>query len=79
MKKLHLTLLALLALTLTGCEDKQTPEQVQQYLDDRYDGYIKTVRYRGHSYILYSEYRTGGGITHDPSCPCREKGGKDHD
>lgn len=74
MKKQTLTLLALLALTLTGCEDNQTPEQKQQYLDNRYDGYIKNVNYRGHSYILYSEYRTGGGITHDPDCPCREKG-----
>lgn len=78
MKKLTLTLLALLALTLTGCEDNRTPEQVQQYLDNKYDGYIKTVNYRGHSYILYSEFRTGGGILHDPDCPCREKG-ESHD
>lgn len=78
MKKLTLTLLALLVLTLTGCEDNRTPEQKQQYLDNRYDGDIKTVNYRGHSYILYSEYRTGGGITHDPDCQCREKGGS-HD
>lgn len=76
MKKPTPTILALLALTLTGCESNQTPEQKQQYLDNRYDGYIKTVNYRGHSYILYSEYRTGGGIIHDPDCPCREKGGE---
>lgn len=76
MKKPILTLLALLALTLTGCEDNRTPEQKQQYLDNKYDGYIKTVNYRGHSYILYSEFRTGGGITHDPDCPCQEKGGE---
>lgn len=75
MKKSITLILALCAIALTGCESNQTPEQVQQYLDDRYAGYIKTVRYRGHSYILYSEYRTGGGITHDPDCPCREKGG----
>lgn len=75
MKKPTLTLLALLALTLTGCEDNRTPEQKQQYLDNKYGSRIKTVNYRGHSYILYSEFRTGGGITHDPDCPCREKGG----
>lgn len=76
MKNLTIALLALLALTLTGCEDSRTPEQKQQYLDNMYGGYIKTANYRGHSYILYSEYRTGGGITHDPDCPCREKGGE---
>ena len=77
MKKLTTAILALLALTLTGCEDSRTPEQKQQYLGNRYDGYIKTVNYRGHSYILYSEYRTGGGITHDPDCPChKERRGK---
>lgn len=76
MKNLTIAILALLALTLTGCEDNRTQEQKQQCLDNKYDGYIKTVNYRGHSYILYSEYRTGGGITHDPDCPCREKGGE---
>lgn len=56
----------LFALTLMGCEDNRTPRQVQQDLDNRYGIYIKTVNYRGHSYILYSGFRTGGNIIHDP-------------
>ncbi len=78
MKHLTTILAAVLcAVCLSGCDDNRTPEQKQQYLDNRYDGYIKTVNYRGHSYILYSEYRTGGGITHDPDCPCHKEGGEE--
>lgn len=74
MKHLTAILAAVLcAVCLSGCVDNRTPEQRQQYLDNRYDDYIKTVNYRGHSYILYSEYKTGGGITHDPDCPCHNK------
>ncbi len=80
MKKLTLTLLALLVLTLTGCK-KPTPEERQQIqerlqqIDDknRRDD-LHTVEYNGHSYIIY-QGRYKGGITHDPDCPCREKGG----
>lgn len=73
MKKPTLTILALLALTLTGCE-KETKEQKQQRIDDIYGSCLKTVNYKGHSYILYDGNRKGG-ITHDPDCQCREKGG----
>lgn len=77
MKHLTTILAAVLcAVCLSGCEE-QTPEQRQQYIDNMYDGYIETVNYRGHSYILYSEYRTGGGITHDPDCPCHKEGGEE--
>lgn len=74
MKKLTLTLFALLALTLTGCENA-TKEQKQQRIDDIYGSCLKTVNYKGHSYILYDGNRQGG-ITHDPNCPCWEKGGE---
>ena len=72
--KLTTLLLALCAIALTGCGEQKTQEEFQQYLDNRCDGYIKTVNYRGHSYILYSESGKGGGITHDPDCPCHQKG-----
>lgn len=72
-KRLFVILTALCAVALMGCEDNITPVQKQRIIDDIYSSKIKTVNYRGHSYILYSEYRTGGGITHDPDCPCREK------
>lgn len=71
--------LALCAVALTGCK-KPTPEQRQQIqerlqkIDDAnlHDD-LHTVDYNGHSYIIY-QGRRKGGITHDPDCPCREKG-----
>lgn len=81
MKKLTSILLVLLALTLTGCK-KPTPEerqQIQERLqkidDENLRGDLHTVEYNGHSYIIY-QGRYKGGITHDPDCPCREKGGE---
>ena len=77
MKKLTLTLLSLLALTLTGClEDSQMGkvDTNQQWLNE-VDDKIVTAEYRGHSYIIYKGVEKGG-ITHDPDCPCREKGGE---
>lgn len=77
MKKPTLTLLALLALTLTGCgEDSQkgkvdTNQSSLNSVEDK----IVTAEYNGHRYIIYKGYRKGG-ITHDPDCPCWEKGGE---
>lgn len=69
MNKQTLTLLALLALTLTGCEG--TNNRYIRVVND-YDIYTDTIR--GHVYL----HVNGGGILHDPDCPCREKG-ESHD
>lgn len=77
MKKLFLTILALLALTLSGCEDNRTQEQRQKEFDADKSQYIKEFNYQGHRYLLYERsYDRGGmaGITHDPDCPCHKKG-----
>lgn len=77
MKKLTITILSLIALTLTGCEDNRTPEQRQKALDADKARYIKEFNYKGHRYLLYERWigRSGvAGITHDPDCPCHEKG-----
>lgn len=63
MKKLTLTLLALLALTLAGCDSNSGPRVVSKY-----DIYTDTIR--GHVYL----HVYGGGILHDPDCPCHQKG-----
>lgn len=79
MKKITLAILALLALTLTGCEDNRTPEQKQRAIDADIASHIIEFNYKGHRYLLYQQVcdRGGyGGITHDPDCPCREKGGE---
>lgn len=76
MKKITLAILALLALTLTGCEDNKTQEQIDA--DIAID--MTEFNYKGHKYLLYKRgYAKGGlgGITHDPDCPCREKGGEE--
>ena len=65
MKKLFLTILALLALTLTGCK-AETKEQ----RDERYSHHIKVITYKGHNYIVLNISKWCNGITHDPDCPC---------
>lgn len=69
MKKLTLTLLALLALTLTGCE--------KGYQEDRIADWMYTVEYSGHRYVVLCNSSTTD-MVHDPDCPCREKGGSEH-
>lgn len=74
MKKLTLTLLALLALTLAGCE-KPTQEQI----DAEIASDITEFNYKGHRYIRYYQsvgHGAAAGITHDPDCPCHKKGGE---
>lgn len=79
MKKLTLALLALLVLTLTGCENVAVNAQSQQSVINRQpqnNPYMSRIYFDEHYYIKYD----GGGrasspsITHDPDCPCREKG-----
>lgn len=75
MKKLTSILLVLLALTLTGCEPKE-----QTQIEADVESHITEISYKGHKYLYFHKYdgtRTAtAGITHDPDCPCREKGGE---
>lgn len=74
--KLTTAIIALLALSLTGCDDNMTQEQI----DAEIASDITEFNYKGHRYIMYHQ-RSGrssvAGITHDPDCPCREKGDSD--
>lgn len=75
MKKLTISLLALLALTLVGCEDNRTQEQKQRAIDADMASHITEFNYKGHRYLKYKEgsgdYKIAG-ITHDPDCPCHK-------
>lgn len=77
MKKLTITIIAVLALTLAGCEGNRTPEQRQKAFDADRARYIKEFNYKGHRYLLYQRpFGYGGfavGITHDPDCPCHDE------
>lgn len=79
MKKPTLTLLALLALTLAGCGEIKGEYDVDKEPQSRISEFTR----KGHKYLLYERYsgRAYGvaGITHDPDCPCREKGGENND
>lgn len=74
MKKLTILLLALSAVALTGCENP-----TQEQIDADISAHINEFTYKGHHYIIYRSDGVNsriGGITHDPDCPCREKGGE---
>ena len=70
-RKIKIALLALLALTLTGCGYKHGEVSTNNCLNNADDALMK-AEYEGHSYIIYKGSQKGG-ITHDPDCPCREK------
>lgn len=78
MKKLLLTLLALLALTLAGCKNAAANAQPQQSvnLQPQNDPCMSRIYFDGHYYVTYD---AGGrvsspSIVHDPDCPCMGKG-----
>ena len=73
MKKLIIAILALLALTLTGCV-----EETKEQRDERYSYHIKTITYKGHDYIVLSVSKWCNGITHDPDCPCHKDSAKEN-
>lgn len=80
MKKLPLTILALLALTLTGCGYKHGEVSTNNCLNNADDALMKNdalmkAEYEGHSYIIYKGSQKGG-ITHDPDCPCKNNHAK---
>lgn len=73
-RKIKITLLALLALTLTGCEDNRqdkTESGVSRKLHSE-----KITRF-GHCYVYFYDQWGGGynpvNVIHDPDCPCRRK------
>lgn len=78
MKKLTLTLLALLTLTLTGCENTTISAQQRATINQpQNDPCMSRIYFDGHYYVKYETNSRIGiiSITHDPDCPCREKGG----
>lgn len=81
MKKLTLSILALLALTLAGCKNTAANAQPQQNAIN-YQPYnhpcMSRIYFDGHYYVIYD---VGGrvsspSIVHDPDCPCQKKGGQ---
>lgn len=69
MNKTKLLLLALCAIALTGCEPKTDSDFAERMTE---------FEYKGHLYLYFDNgHNTKSGITHDPDCPCLEKGGED--
>lgn len=73
MTKTKLLLLALCAIALMGCENTES-NRLNPSLKNDYD--MRRRYFDGHYYIT-CVVRRGGGITHDPDCQCREKGGEE--
>lgn len=82
MKKLTLTLLALLAMTLTGCDDGHDGMKPNSNLI--YRGHYWDIVRLNDSIVVCTPGLNGSSKStpvvinlHDPDCPCREKGGED--
>ena len=72
-KKLLLTLLVLLALTLTGCKREKEPNLL--YCGNRWD----IIRLNDSIVVCVPGFSKSTPVVinlHDPDCPCREKGGE---
>ena len=76
MNKIKITLLVMCIIALTGCGGTAGKVNTEQHLLNNIDDAILSAEYNGHKYIIYKG-RYQGGITHDPDCPCHQKGGKD--
>lgn len=78
MKKLTTAILALLVLTLTGCENTAVNAQAGQRVinsQPRNNPRMSRIYFDEHYYIKYD---AGGrvsspSIVHDPDCPCQGK------
>ena len=82
MKKLTKAILALLALTLTGCENTTVNAQPQRCVEQRQPQNhpcMSRIYFSGHYYVRYETNSRIGiiSITHDPDCPCHKEGGEE--
>lgn len=76
MKKMTLTLLALLALTLVGCEDNRRDKSESDVSRNLHSE--KITRF-GHVYVYFYNQTvpySPVNVIHDPDCPCQKKGGE---
>ena len=74
MNKIKPLLLALCAIALTGVAIN-CAVNIYYSIKDHTD-YSSTFTHRGHSYVLVHANGTNA-VTHDPDCPCHQKGGED--
>ena len=38
-----------------------------------HDGYVETLHYNGHEYVIFVKYDGGISAVHSPDCPCLTK------
>lgn len=83
MKKLTLTILALLALMLTGCGEGEAQRSLNQNPNLIYSGHYWDIVRLNDSIVVCTPGLNGSSKStpvainlHDPDCPCREKGGE---
>lgn len=83
MKKLPLTLLAMLAMTLAGCGNEEPQRSSNQNPDLIYRGYYWDIVRLNDSIVVCTPGLNGSSKStpvvinlNDPDCPCREKGGE---
>lgn len=67
-------LIILAALFLTACEIAPPVKKDIPEYNSTYRGDISEVEYKGHSYIIFSDFMSNGlglSVIHDPDCPCQ--------
>ena len=73
MNKTKTLLLALCAITLTGCDMHKDYMNSEDMIKDELPNSMYTIEYNGHSYVVLNYNSAANGITHAPDCPCNHK------
>jgi len=65
----------LISLAITGCDGKAAAVTKAEKADFWYQyrlNNFRTMKYAGHSYVLYSDGMNAAAMVHDPDCECKQ-------
>ena len=79
MKKFILGIM--MVLTLAACCETNSNSNYYERGDNAHrirlasghDGYVETMQYNGHEYVIFVKYDGGLSAVHSPDCPCLTK------
>lgn len=79
MKKFILGIM--MVLTMAACCETNSNNNYIEHGDNTHrirlasghDGYVETLHYNGHEYVIFVKYDGGLSAVHSPDCPCLTK------